>query len=195
VRLPSPLPFLAELTLLSRGRARSNSHFDYISQRASHVYTRRHYSLTSRPEELARKAYLLSYFEDYMAKTLTRDVSWTWNDGSRKRNMDFLVKYYRMKNAIVFKMSNEVLQVGSFLLAFSLSCPRRRADPLSHRQRPPNSSTFTTTPNSSSPTRARSSPSSTKTFSSPPTRFPNSCSKPIDWVTTPRHPSSSMRRG
>lgn len=97
-----------------------NSHFDYISQRASHVYTRRHYSLTTRPEELARKAYLLSYFEDYMAKTLTRDVEWTWRDEGRKRNMDFLVKYYRMKNAIVFKMSNEVLQVGvSLSLSFS----------------------------------------------------------------------------
>jgi len=27
--------------------------------------------------------------------------------------MDFLVKYYRMKNAIVFKMSNDILQVRS----------------------------------------------------------------------------------
>ncbi|ORY92413.1 hypothetical protein BCR35DRAFT_297802 [Leucosporidium creatinivorum] len=90
------------------------SHFDYISQRTSHVYTRRHYSLTTRPDELARKAYLLSYFEDYMAKTLTRDVEWTWSDEGRKRNMDFLVKYYRMKSAIVFKLSNEVLQFNFY---------------------------------------------------------------------------------
>jgi hypothetical protein len=46
-----------------------------------------------------------------MAKTLTRNVEWTFTDVGRTKNMDFLVKYYRMKNAIVFKMSNEVLQV------------------------------------------------------------------------------------
>ena len=63
------------------------------------------------PEDLKRKTYLLEYFEDYMAKTLTRDVAWTFVDSARKRNMDFLVKYYRMKNAIVFKMSNDLLQV------------------------------------------------------------------------------------
>jgi hypothetical protein len=47
-----------------------------------------------------------------MAKTLRRDVPWTFEDVGRTKNMDFLVKYYRMKNAIVFKMSNDVLQVS-----------------------------------------------------------------------------------
>lgn len=46
-----------------------------------------------------------------MAKTLRRDVAWLFEDVQRKKNMDFLVKYYRMKQAIVFKMSNDVLQV------------------------------------------------------------------------------------
>jgi hypothetical protein len=91
-------------------------HFDYISQRKSNVYTRRHHNLTSIPPELDRKAYLLRYFEDYMAKTLRRDVPWTFEDVERKKNMDFLVKYYRMKNAIVFKMSNDILQVRDPLL-------------------------------------------------------------------------------
>lgn len=91
----------------------TNSHFDYISNRKANVYSRRHYQLKDHPAELQRKTYLLEYFEDYMAKTLTRDVAWTFVDSGRKRNMDFLVKYYRMKNAIVFKMSNDVLQVRS----------------------------------------------------------------------------------
>lgn len=63
------------------------------------------------PNELERKAYLLAYFEDYMSQTLLREVEWNFVDKERTQNMDFLVKYYRMKNAIVFKMSNEVLQV------------------------------------------------------------------------------------
>lgn len=47
-----------------------------------------------------------------MVKTLRRNVEWLFEDVQRKKNMDFLVKYYRMKQAIVFKMSNDVLQVG-----------------------------------------------------------------------------------
>lgn len=92
---------------------RPHRHFDYISNRKDNVYTRRHYSLSVKPTELDRKAYLLQYFEDYMAKTLRRDVAWLFEDVQRKKNMDFLVKYYRMKQAIVFKMSNDVLQVGN----------------------------------------------------------------------------------
>ncbi|GJN88942.1 hypothetical protein Rhopal_001913-T1 [Rhodotorula paludigena] len=89
-------------------------HFDYISNRQSNIYTRRHHTLSAVPEALERKAYLLRYFEDYMAKTLRRDVSWTFEDVERRKNMDFLVKYYRMKSAIVFKMSNDVLQFNFY---------------------------------------------------------------------------------
>ncbi|TNY19609.1 kinase-like domain-containing protein [Rhodotorula diobovata] len=89
-------------------------HFDYISNRQSNIYTRRHHALSSVPEALERKAYLLRYFEDYMAKTLRRDVSWTFDDVERRKNMEFLVKYYRMKSAIVFKMSNDVLQFNFY---------------------------------------------------------------------------------
>ena len=86
-------------------------HFDYIANRQSNIYTRRHHALSAVPAALERKAYLLRYFEDYMAKTLRRDVEWTYDDVARTKNMEFLVKYYRMKSAIVFKMSNDVLQV------------------------------------------------------------------------------------
>jgi hypothetical protein len=48
-----------------------------------------------------------------MSRTLERDVDWVFNDAGKTRNMDFLVKYQRMKNAIVFKLSNDVLQVSA----------------------------------------------------------------------------------
>ncbi|GAA5830766.1 hypothetical protein JCM11251_001067 [Rhodosporidiobolus azoricus] len=101
-------------------------HFDYITNRRNNVYVRKNYNLsdlaTNPPPsssstsaaELDRKSYLLRYFEDYMSKTLRRDVSWAWEDVQRTKNMDFLVKYYRMKNAIVFKLSNEVLQFNFY---------------------------------------------------------------------------------
>ncbi|GAA5885683.1 hypothetical protein JCM6882_007526 [Rhodosporidiobolus microsporus] len=101
-------------------------HFDYITNRRGNLYVRKNYALStlsSQPPpsssstsaaELDRKSYLLRYFEDYMAKTLRRDVEWAWEDTARTKNMDFLVKYYRMKNAIVFKLSNEVLQFNFY---------------------------------------------------------------------------------
>lgn len=46
-----------------------------------------------------------------MAQTLDRDVDWTFQDLDRRYDMDFLVKYYRMKNCIVFRLSSGVLQV------------------------------------------------------------------------------------
>ena len=56
----------------------------------------------------------MTYFEDYMTKTLERDVEWVYSDKGKAKNMDFLVKYYRMKNAIVFQLSNSVLQFNFF---------------------------------------------------------------------------------
>lgn len=75
------------------------------------MYSRRHYAIKNHPKDLDRKAYLLEYFEDYMHTTLWRETEFTWVDGERERNMDFLVKLYRMKHAIMFKLSNDVLQV------------------------------------------------------------------------------------
>lgn len=99
----------------------THSHFDYISNRKGNIYSRRHYDVKAHPKELERKVYLLEYFEDYMRKTLTREVSWKWNDVDRTKNMEFLVKYYKMENAIVFKLSNEVLQVRYPFFPLSLS--------------------------------------------------------------------------
>ncbi|KAI5478032.1 polo-like kinase [Pseudohyphozyma bogoriensis] len=90
------------------------NHFDYIYSRKANSFSRRHYSVEDHPEELGRKTYLLQYFEDYMSKTLLRDVEWQFVDKARSKNMDFLVKYYRMKNAIVFKLSNDVLQFNFY---------------------------------------------------------------------------------
>ena len=69
---------------------------------------------------MERKVYLLKYFQEYMARTLEREVEWSYVDHGRTKNMDFLVKYYRMKNAIVFKLSNDVLQVRDLFSRFSI---------------------------------------------------------------------------
>jgi hypothetical protein len=102
---------------------------DYISNRTGSVYQRRNYATESVPGDIERKFYLLKYFEAYMAKALEHQTDWTFVDVARTRNMEFLVKYYRMKNAIVFKLSNGVIQVRLLLprplFFFLLPFPRR----------------------------------------------------------------------
>lgn len=102
--------------IMAPGRQR----FDYLSNRRGSSYTRRNHGIQSFPEELDRKVYLMTYFEDYMTKTLERDVEWVFSDKRRTRDMDFLIKYYRMKNAIVFHLSNDVIQVSQ--------CKNRRSE-------------------------------------------------------------------
>ena len=90
------------------------NHFDYIFNRTGMVYQRKNYTLKPKnyPIELERKTYLLEYFEDYMFTTLKRNVKWAYRDLNRTKHLDFVVKYYRMNNAIVFKMSNDLIQIN-----------------------------------------------------------------------------------
>lgn len=91
---------------------RGNRYFDYITSRKGNSISSRNHSIDSFPDDLERKVYLMTYFEDYMSKTLEREVDWTFKDEARTKNMAYLVKYHRMKSAIVFMLSNEVVQVG-----------------------------------------------------------------------------------
>ncbi|POW15105.1 hypothetical protein PSTT_02377 [Puccinia striiformis] len=47
-----------------------------------------------------------------MFTTLKRNVKWAYRDLNRIKHLDFVVKYYRMNNAIVFKMSNDLIQIN-----------------------------------------------------------------------------------
>ncbi|KNE98688.1 PLK/PLK1 protein kinase [Puccinia striiformis f. sp. tritici PST-78] len=94
--------------------AADRNHFDYIFNRTGTVYQRKNYTLKPKnyPIDLERKTYLLEYFEDYMFTTLKRNVKWAYRDLNRIKHLDFVVKYYRMNNAIVFKMSNDLIQIN-----------------------------------------------------------------------------------
>lgn len=89
---------------------------DYISsRRAGSVYVRKHFGVSAEqhPEELTSKVYLLKHFEAYMMERLYGNHSFCWDDTDRAEGMDFVQKYFRMKNVIVFKLSNEAIQVGA----------------------------------------------------------------------------------
>lgn len=68
------------------------------------------------------------------------EYEYTYVDTDRKKGMEWVQKYLRMKHVIVFKMSHDVLQVRFP----SLSVERRWMDANDFY---PHSSTSTTTPN------------------------------------------------
>ncbi|KAF8638670.1 hypothetical protein AX17_002031 [Amanita inopinata Kibby_2008] len=102
-------------TVLSPGKV----NFDYISTRrmamtsgavSAPVYVRKSYPTTQHPDDLKTKVYLLKQFERYIMDRLYGDYEWTYQDTERTRGMDWVVKYLRMQNIIVFRISNDVLQ-------------------------------------------------------------------------------------
>ena len=105
------------------------SNFDYIATRKvvtagasvnAPVYVRKSYTTTQHPEELKNKVYLLKQFERYIMDRLYGDYEWTFQDTDRTRGMEWVVKYLRMQNIIVFRLSNDVLQVSRSLVLLSL---------------------------------------------------------------------------
>ena len=97
-------------------------HVDYISSRKTpSLYIRKHYPVANFPEELKSKMYLLKHFEKYMMDRLYGDYEYVFQALDRTQGMDFVQKYLRMKQVIVFKLSHDVLQVSKHNLGISAS--------------------------------------------------------------------------
>ncbi|TFY80501.1 hypothetical protein EWM64_g3515 [Hericium alpestre] len=95
--------------------AADKHHFDYItSRRAGTVFVRKSYTVSEYPEDLKSKVYLLKHFERYIMDRLFNEYRYTYEDVERTKGMDFVQKYLRMKNVIVFKMSHDVLQFNFY---------------------------------------------------------------------------------
>ncbi|KAG8906238.1 Cell cycle serine/threonine-protein kinase cdc5/MSD2 [Tulasnella sp. 417] len=95
----------------------NKENLDYISsRRTGSVYVRKHFGVAAdqHPEELTSKVYLLKHFEAYMMERLYGNHSFCWDDTDRTEGMDFVQKYFRMKNVIVFKLSNEAIQFNFY---------------------------------------------------------------------------------
>ncbi|KAI0314348.1 Pkinase-domain-containing protein [Amylostereum chailletii] len=90
-------------------------HFDYISSRRhGSVYVRKSHTVSEYPDELKSKVYLLKHFERYIMDRLYGEYGYTFEDLDRTKGMDFVQKYLRMKNVIVFKLSHDVLQFNFY---------------------------------------------------------------------------------
>jgi hypothetical protein len=67
------------------------------------------------PKDLANKVYLMNSFEVYMMDRLFGDAEYTYQDTTLKTGMVFVTRYLRMKHVLLFRLSNNVLQVRSTL--------------------------------------------------------------------------------
>lgn len=95
---------------------------DYISSRRSGaVYVRKHHLIDVFPDDIQNKVYLLRHFEDYMLERLYGQHDFCYTDDTKTKNMEFVQKYFRMKNVIVFKLSHDVLQV-TILFSICQTC-------------------------------------------------------------------------
>lgn len=60
------------------------------------------------PEKLFKKTALLKYFQSYL------DFKPSHSEGSERKDLDFLIKYMKTKHAIVFRLSNRMIQFNFF---------------------------------------------------------------------------------
>jgi hypothetical protein len=71
------------------------------------------HTVTTYPSSLKSKVYLLKHFERYIMDRLYGEYPYTYEDLDRKKGMDWVVKYLRMKHVIVFLMSHGAIQASS----------------------------------------------------------------------------------
>ncbi|KAG8797390.1 Cell cycle serine/threonine-protein kinase cdc5/MSD2 [Serendipita sp. 398] len=94
----------------------NEQHLEYVVRRgkSGSTYVRRHYEVASRPDDLSDKTRLLGHFSTYLMQKLYGDHPYTFVDQDRTTGMDFVQKYLRLKHAILFKISNDVLQFNFY---------------------------------------------------------------------------------
>ncbi|KAJ3060694.1 Cell cycle serine/threonine-protein kinase cdc5/MSD2 [Podochytrium sp. JEL0797] len=81
---------------------------------------RRPYTMSSHPEELKKKVTLLKHFGGYMQENLFKGVAGeeTGRGGAaaacKTSDLTFLTKYLRTKHGVIFRLSNQVVQINLF---------------------------------------------------------------------------------
>lgn len=89
-------------------------YLEYARGTEKTVMNRHGYTQQKYPESITKKATLLRHFKSYMTENLSKVASFEHQDSHRTSNMDFLVKYMRTKHAVMFLLTNRVVQINFF---------------------------------------------------------------------------------
>lgn len=92
-------------------------HFDYMERRSSDRQdVGKEYTLTEYPKELQKKVTLLQHFWSYLeGNDRPKNVTEKNTDGQKERKVKDVVyvkKWMRTRHAIMFRLSNKVVQVN-----------------------------------------------------------------------------------
>ncbi|KZV63990.1 Pkinase-domain-containing protein [Peniophora sp. CONT] len=91
------------------------THFDFVETKVQGAqFKRKNYMNNTFPSELKNKVYLLKHFEKYIMEKLWGSYDFTFEDLERTRGMDFVSMYLRMRNVIIFRLSNGALQFNFY---------------------------------------------------------------------------------
>ncbi|CAG8526133.1 10758_t:CDS:10 [Cetraspora pellucida] len=79
------------------------------------VPTREPFTINDYPKDLSKKFFLLQNFRNYMNEVLPKiSTTYTFVDNNLTHNMEFLTKYKRTPHAVLFRLSNRLVQVNFF---------------------------------------------------------------------------------
>lgn len=94
--------------------APGKQHFDYVHPSDDMLSGQReNHRMDAVPSDLKNKVYLTQHFQSYILDRLTGSYEYLYNNIELKSGMVFISKYLRMKHVIVFRLSNDVIQVSS----------------------------------------------------------------------------------
>lgn len=95
--------------------APGKEYFDHITPSATDEMANGHqenYPIDEYPLELKNKVFLLRHFEGYILERLLGQHDWRYTDLELTKGMVYITKYLRMKHVILFRLSNDILQVS-----------------------------------------------------------------------------------
>lgn len=91
-------------------------YLEYARGTEKTVMNRFAYKIKGHPETLKKKVTLLNHFKGYMQDNLFKASQYTFKDEEKSAGMEFLLKYIRTKHAVLFRLSNRIIQVLLLLI-------------------------------------------------------------------------------
>ncbi|KAI3636608.1 hypothetical protein MIR68_005297 [Amoeboaphelidium protococcarum] len=88
-------------------------YLEYAKGTERSVMNRHAYILGDYPQSLNKKVTLLKHFTGYMNENLYK-AEYAFQDVDKTQNLDFLVKYMRTKHAVMFRLTNRIVQINFF---------------------------------------------------------------------------------
>ncbi|KAI3645799.1 hypothetical protein MP228_008727 [Amoeboaphelidium protococcarum] len=88
-------------------------YLEYAKGTERSVMNRHAYTLGDYPQSLNKKVTLLKHFTGYMNENLYK-AEYAFQDVDKTQNLDFLVKYMRTKHAVMFRLTNRIVQINFF---------------------------------------------------------------------------------